>query len=117
MCRLYSQISLKTRSAEDFLVDSERSLPAPEQRPAQGLPSRTGWGIGYFNGTGPRVTKSSGAAFKEAARFKSAANKARSKIVIGHLRAGLEPDGLKQARIDETGECPALHRRALHLRP
>jgi glutamine amidotransferase len=92
MCRLYSQISLKPRTAADFLIDGERSLLRQSNYRRRDF-QQDGWGIAYFNGAGPRLTKSSGAAFKEAGRFKAAARKARSKIVIGHLRAASNPMG------------------------
>src|SRR5208282_1677159 len=98
MCRLFGQISPTAQSAEDCLVDAKHSLLSQSNYKRSNL-QKDGWGLGYFEGRQSKVSKSPGSAFKEAARFKSLASKIRSRVVIGHLRAASNPQGLPHSRL------------------
>lgn len=91
MCRLYAQFSTQIEGSRDLLVDSELSLlrqadldPANRQK--------DGWGLAWFGEDGrPHVTKSGGDAAAEKETFARAAEQARGKVVLGHLRAASNP--------------------------
>ena len=90
MCRLFAQVAGAELDALDPLADSEFSLlrqanfdPKNEQR--------DGWGLGWFENGKARVEKSARPAFQESARFRALASQARSKVVIGHIRAASNP--------------------------
>ncbi|MBI3550461.1 MAG: class II glutamine amidotransferase [Elusimicrobia bacterium] len=55
---------------------------------------KDGWGIAHFEGGRTRVVKSPNAAFDETRRFRRAADGARGRVIIGHLRAASNPRGL-----------------------
>lgn len=93
MCRLYGQISATAEDAADFLADAQRSLLHQSNCRPNNL-QKDGWGIAYFSGNRTKVIKSANAAFSEEDRFKSLAYKVRSRVVIGHLRAASNPQGL-----------------------
>lgn len=98
MCRLFGQLSLAPRSAADFLAESPRSLLAQSDARASGL-QKDGWGIACFSGRRPRVTKSPRPVFEEAGRFAGAAARARSRVVLGHIRAASNPRGVARRRL------------------
>ncbi len=98
MCRLYGQISPSSRTAYDHLAQSERSLLRQANYRRKDL-QRDGWGIGWFDGRGAEVSKSPKAAFAEIPRFKRLAAKAKSRVVIGHLRAASNPMGLSRREL------------------
>lgn len=99
MCRLFAAIAPGPRGSADLLVDSDFSLLRQSnfKRTNQ---QRDGWGIGWFGNNGePRVSKSPGPAYREAAEFRRAAESAVSRIVIGHIRAASNPMGLSKAKL------------------
>lgn len=106
MCRLFAQIAGAELDACGPLADSEFSLlkqgdfdPKNEQR--------DGWGLGWFENGTPRVEKSARPVFQEAARFRALAQEARSKIVIGHIRAASNPRQLDpKALLDAKNNQP-----------
>src|SRR5579859_4747039 len=98
MCRLFGQISPTPQSAKDFLVDAKYSLLYQSDHKPKNL-QKDGWGLGSIDGGRVHVVKSAGAIFKEAGRFKSVAGKIQSKIVIAHIRAASNPQGLPFRRL------------------
>lgn len=98
MCRLFGQISLSPRTASDFLAEAPRSLLKQSNARAQDL-QKDGWGVAYFPGNGPRVIKSPKPLFEEASRFKTLAARARSRVVVGHVRAASNPRGVPAGRL------------------
>jgi predicted glutamine amidotransferase len=98
MCRLFGQLSLMPRDAADLLAESPRSLLAQSDARASD-PQKDGWGIAYFGGRRRRVLKSPRPVFREAGRFASAAARARSRAVIGHIRAASNPRGVVPRRL------------------
>lgn len=97
MCRLFAQLSVRPSNGSDLLVGSECSLYSQSHH--KGREQKDGWGLGYFSGGRARIVKSPRAVFKEGPRFKAAAGKAVSRVVIGHLRAASNPRGLAQDSI------------------
>ncbi len=91
MCRLFASVAPHASSARDLLVDSRFSL----LRQADADPKnqqKDGWGLAWFDADGAaRVTKSGGPATEERARFSETADEARSRIVLGHIRAASNP--------------------------
>ena len=86
MCRLFAQAAASPASARDLLVDSEFSLlRQADVDPAN--PQTDGWGLAWFDESGPRVVKSAKPAPAEREAFARAADGARSRVVIGHIRA------------------------------
>lgn len=94
MCRLFAQVSPHPASAREHLVDSPFSLLKQSDFDKTKLQAE-GWGIAYIgNHSRPKVSKSAGPAFKEAARFKRAASRAKASVIIGHIRAACDPRGI-----------------------
>src|SRR5581483_4851422 len=90
MCRLFAQAAPQPAAARDLLVDAEFSLlRQADADPAN--PQTDGWGVAWFTDRGPRVEKSAGAAPAERARFSAAADAARSRVVLAHIRAASNP--------------------------
>lgn len=99
MCRLFGQVSLAPRTASDYLAEAPRSLLRQSRaRPAD--LQQDGWGLAYFPAPGrARVRKSPLPVFDEAPRFVLAASRARSRVVIGHIRAASNPRGVAPKRL------------------
>lgn len=98
MCRLFAQVANSPASAQDFLVDSEYSLLRQANADAAN-PQTDGWGMAWFDGNGSaQVVKSGRPAPDERGRFEEAAAKARSGVVIGHIRAASKGIGVDDAR-------------------
>lgn len=87
MCRLFAQFAPRPQAARDLLVDSEFSLlRQADADPAN--PQRDGWGLAWFEPDGrARIEKSARPADEEKGRFAEAAERARSNVVLGHVRA------------------------------
>ncbi|MBI4349556.1 MAG: class II glutamine amidotransferase [Elusimicrobia bacterium] len=98
MCRLLGQVSLAPRGASDVLAEVPWSLLEQSDARAKD-PQKDGWGLGYFAGRRVRVVKSPRPIFREAARFRSAAAKARARVVLGHIRAASNPRGVPAGRL------------------
>lgn len=99
MCRLFASISALPASAEAFLVRSEFSLIKQSDFDKNNL-QKDGWGIAYFGNNGRIVvSKSPKPAFREKGLFRRAASAARSRVVIGHIRAASNPRGLPKNRL------------------
>jgi glutamine amidotransferase len=98
MCRLFAQISPTPAGASRFLVDSEFSLLNQSNFVKSNL-QKDGWGIAHFGNDGkPVVSKSPRPAFEEPAEFRAAA-RARSRVVLGHIRAASNPRGIARGRL------------------
>lgn len=98
MCRLFAQVANSPASARDFLVDSEYSLLRQANADAEN-PQTDGWGMAWFDGNGrAEVVKSGRPAPDERGRFAEIAAKARSGVVIGHIRAASKDIGVDDAR-------------------
>ncbi len=99
MCRLFAQLSLEPRDGREWLVDAPCSLLG--QSSHKGREQKDGWGVGWFEGSRARVVKSPRAIYmgKEPAAFRAAARRAKSTVVIAHIRAASNPRGLPPARL------------------
>ncbi len=97
MCRLFGQIDVRPAAAADFLARSPRSLLVLSDADPR-KPQGDGWGIAYFNG-GARVVKSPKPIFQEKRRFAELAAGLRSRVLIGHIRAASNPNGLAPRRL------------------
>ncbi|UPT72924.1 MAG: class II glutamine amidotransferase [Elusimicrobiota bacterium] len=97
MCRLFAQVAPAPASARDLLVDSEFSLLRQADLDKSN-PQTDGWGLAWFDSTGPKVAKSGGSAAAERLRFAEAADGARSGVVIGHIRAASKGIGIDDER-------------------
>lgn len=98
MCRLFAQVAPQAASARDVLADSDFSLlRQADIDPAN--PQKDGWGLAWFGPDGrPRVSKSGRSASDERQRFIDASEGARSKVVLGHIRAASKGIGIDDAR-------------------
>lgn len=92
MCRLLGMISVEANSAEFHLLNSECSL---FNQAVKGKQS-DGWGIGFYSGNTPLVIKSEKAVYEDKPKFEEAAEKARSRIIIAHVRKASNPRGLSR---------------------
>lgn len=98
MCRLFAQVAPQRASARDFLADSQYSLLRQSDADPEN-PQKDGWGLAWFGADGAaRVVKSGRPASDETARFKQAADEARSSVVVGHIRAASKGIGIDDAR-------------------
>ena len=94
MCRLYGQISLRPRTARDYLLDAEHSL-FKQSFCRKDYPQKDGWGIGcYLRPSGATVNKSEKPLFHERRRFELLAERSSSRILIAHIRAASNPRNL-----------------------
>lgn len=99
MCRLFGLISKAPAGARDYLVDCEFSL-LKQSNFKKGNLQADGWGIASFGNKGRLlVSKSPKPAFREKEAFLRAAAQARSRVVIGHIRAASNPRGLPKSRL------------------
>ncbi|HUI38348.1 MAG TPA: class II glutamine amidotransferase [Thermoplasmata archaeon] len=101
MCRWFGQLSARPALAQRWLVQSERSL----LKQANAVPTQLqadGWGIAWFDASRQlHVEKGTEPVFQkgESERFRSAARKAKSSVVIGHVRRASNPMGLPADRL------------------
>ncbi len=101
MCRLFAQVAPQAAAARAFLADSEHSLLNQVDADPKN-PQQDGWGLAWFESDGVlSVTKSGRSASEDRARFTAAADKARSRVVLGHIRAAS-----KGIRLDEQHAHP-----------
>lgn len=99
MCRLFASICPNPASASDFLVSSEFSL-LKQSDFKKDNPQKDGWGIAYFgNNNEVVVSKSPKPAFLDKEKFKQAAAAAKSRVVIGHIRAASNPRGIQKKKL------------------
>lgn len=91
-------ISASPASPEDLLCGGPKALLA-QAGAVEGRFQDDGWGIASWQGGEPRVVKSPRPARLEAARFAAAAARARSPLVVAHLRDASNPAGLPKARL------------------
>lgn len=97
MCRLFAQVTDRPAAAKDLLVDSDFSL-LHQADLDKGNPQTDGWGLAWFEGGKARVVKSGRPAPQEVERFAAASEKAKSTVVIGHIRAASKGIGVDDAR-------------------
>lgn len=96
MCRLFAQVDPQAASARAFLADSEFSLLRQADADPKN-PQKDGWGLAWFGSDGlPMVAKSGRSAPDERERFTTAADKARSSVVLGHIRAASKGIGIDE---------------------
>ncbi|MDE1976819.1 MAG: class II glutamine amidotransferase [Elusimicrobia bacterium] len=94
MCRLFAQVSPVPAPAAEHLLASERSLFKQARANPKNL-QKDGWGIGHFNASERAVIgKSPLPVYKQKTAFAAAAGRARSRIVVGHIRAASNPRGI-----------------------
>jgi predicted glutamine amidotransferase len=99
MCRLLAQISAEPRTVADLILDSDKSLLKQSSAKRSCL-QRDGWGIGWHDSAGkPLVVKSAQPIYKERAKLKKAAEQAKAKVVIAHVRAASNPLKLPPGRL------------------
>ena len=99
MCRLFAQLSLEPRSAEDFLLDADKSL-LKQSSSKRGCLQKDGWGIGYHDAKGKTVVvKSAEPIYREEKKFRAAAKAAVATVQIAHVRAASNPLKLDKARL------------------
>jgi predicted glutamine amidotransferase len=113
MCRLFGIISDTPLSAENYLVDAECSILVQSRIDSSRLQG-DGWGIGYYSENKSAVIKSEKPVHSEVGKLRSAALKARSRIIIAHIRAASNPRGLPRERlISPENSQPFNHGRFL----
>ena len=96
MCRLFAQVAPQTSSAREYLADSEYSLLSQADADPKN-PQQDGWGLAWFESDGlPLVSKSGLSAVAEKTRFIAATEAARSKVVLGHIRAASKGIGIDE---------------------
>ena len=98
MCRLFAQLSLEARSAEDLLLDAEKSL-LKQSSSKRGCLQKDGWGVGWHTGGRAKVIRSARPIFKEEAELRAAAQAAVAKVVVAHVRAASNPLKLSRAKL------------------
>lgn len=101
MCRLFGLLGGRGSSARSWLIETPQSLLAQSDARADQLQS-DGWGIAWYDRTRqPRVEKGARGAYEESevGRFRTAAERARGPVVVGHLRKASNPMGLPHSRL------------------
>ncbi len=117
MCRLFAQVAPQSISARDFLADSEFSLLRQADADLSN-PQKDGWGLAWFGEDGKaNVIKSGRAASEERARFTTAADHARSSVVLGHIRAASSGIGIDDAHSHPFADAGWVfaHNGTLHI--
>ena len=90
MCRLFGVISAQSIDAQDYFLNAPQSI-LYESRVDRKRLQGDGWGVGWYERGRPRIIKSPGPIYKEVNRLRRAARRARSTILIGHVRWASNP--------------------------
>src|SRR5260221_14457878 len=101
MCRLFGVISTLSIDAPYLLCDAQQWLLRQsdvDHRRKQG----DGWGVGWFEGSKPKIAKSPQPMYRDKARVRTAANRANGNILIGHVRWASNPLKLKRNELIGT---------------
>jgi len=85
MCRMYGHIAGTPLAVSGMLLDAQHSLLQQSCGDWRGEKHRDGWGIGYFDGTKPRVIRRPTSA-PDDPEFSAAARHLASTTVIAHVR-------------------------------
>lgn len=109
MCRLFLQVSAGPKGAVDLLADSDFSL-LKQSSGKRSCPQKDGWGVGWHDEKGnPRRVRSPYPIYKEEKKLRAAAERAVSRVVVGHIRAASNPLGLtNKALITEVNAQPFM---------
>jgi len=95
MCRLLGVLSVKPTNARRYLLDDPCSLYIQSMADPRRLQG-DGWGIGYYRNGTPVIIKDYKPVYRDYRGFYSAVQKARSNIIIAHIRRASNPRGLKK---------------------
>ncbi|KYH42784.1 MAG: hypothetical protein AYL33_000610 [Candidatus Bathyarchaeota archaeon B63] len=98
MCRLFGMLSVEASDARKYLLDDPCSLYAQSRKNPRRLQG-DGWGIGYYMNGSAVLIKSERPVYMERDGFTSAVKRARSKIIIAHIRRASNPRGLPAERL------------------
>ncbi|MDE2291677.1 MAG: class II glutamine amidotransferase [Elusimicrobia bacterium] len=99
MCRLFGQLCIAPRTAEDLFAEDPYSLLSLSDADRK-RPQKDGWGVGWFDADGrARVVKSARPVRAEEGRARAALRRARSRAVVGHIRAASNPLGLSARQL------------------
>ncbi len=99
MCRLFAQVSPDPASAAEYLLASERSLFKQARANPKNL-QKDGWGIGHFTASGRvAIEKSPLPVYRQKTAFTAAVGRARSRVVVGHIRAASNPRGIAAQKL------------------
>lgn len=90
MCRIFAQIASKPWDPSDYLINSDCSLLAQSTAKKTAL-QKDGWGIASYSGASCRLYKSANPIYRETSILKKESQKAKSKIVIAHIRWASNP--------------------------
>lgn len=104
MCRLFAQLSVAPRTAEDMLLDSDFSLLAQSRGKRTNL-QRDGWGLGWHQAGKARLVRSPNPIYEEESVLRGEARQAQARVVIGHVRAASNPLGLNRTRLITEANC------------
>jgi predicted glutamine amidotransferase len=98
VCRLFGAISSNEIDAQALILRAPRSLlrqSTIDRKRKQG----DGWGIGWFEGSKPKIFKSPEPMYRDRNRVERAARQAKGKVLIGHVRWASNPLKLKRSEL------------------
>jgi len=98
MCRLFGMLSVKASNAQKHLLEDPCSLYAQSKRDPRRLQG-DGWGIGFYENGCPIVVKSEKPVYIEHENFSSMVRRAKSRIILAHIRRASNPRGLPREKI------------------
>ena len=98
MCRLFGMISIKDSNADKYLLRDSCSLYAQSKVDPRRLQG-DGWGIGFYENGCPILIKSEKPVYMDYENFSSTVQRAKSRIILAHIRRASNPRGLPRERM------------------
>jgi len=111
MCRLFGMLSVKPSHARKYILEDPCSLYAQSRKDPKRLQG-DGWGIGFYENGCPVIIKSEKPVYMDHGNFSSAVQRAKSRIIIAHIRRASNPRGLpREMMISKVNSQPFTYGR------
>jgi len=98
MCRLFGMLSVEPSDAVKYLLEDPCSIYAQSKKDPKRLQG-DGWGIGFYENKNSILIKSDKPIYMDYEDFSSTVQRARSRIILAHIRRASNPRGLPKERM------------------
>jgi len=98
MCRLFGMLSINPSDARKYLLEDPCSLYVQSKINPRRLQG-DGWGIGFYENGRPIIIKSEKPVYAEHEKFSLTVHRAKSKMILAHIRRASNPRGLPREKI------------------